>query len=66
MLLFLDLRSSSKYVVIQNDGNVNNNDDDEKKEIKTNILAGVYFIFLKERPRPKLESLATPNLDLVK
>ena len=30
----------------------------------SHILAGIYFIFLKERPKTKLESLAIPNLDL--
>ena len=30
----------------------------------SNILAGIYFIFLKECPRANLKSLAIPNLDL--
>ena len=30
----------------------------------SHFLDGMYFIFLKERPSAKLESLAIPNLDL--
>ena len=30
----------------------------------THILAGIYFIFLKERPKPNFGNLEIPNFDL--
>ena len=30
----------------------------------SHILAGIYFIFLEERPRPNLKGFSIPHLDL--